>query len=184
VLPFLGIAAALQAVRATTTITLSLFFQDTLGLDAATTVRDAGIGFVVLAAAGLFSQLVVVQRLHPTARTMLRVGTALMLVAFGVLVAGGSLPVYLVALGALGLGVGLVRPGASAGASLAVGIHEQGAVAGVMGGLAVVGNVVAPMIATTLYQVDHRAPYFLSLGVMTLALGLVWASPRIRSLRA
>jgi MFS family permease len=184
VLPFLGIAAALQAVRATTTITLSLFFQDTLGLDAATTVRDAGIGFVVLAAAGLFSQLVVVQRLHPTARTMLRVGTALMLVAFGVLVAGGSLPVYLVALGALGLGVGLVRPGASAGASLSVGIHEQGAVAGVMGGLAVVGNVVAPMIATTLYQVDHRAPYFLSLGVMTLALGLVWASPRIRGLRA
>jgi MFS family permease len=56
VLPFLGIAAALQAVRATTTITLSLFFQDTLGLDAATTVRDAGIGFVVLAAA-LASQI-------------------------------------------------------------------------------------------------------------------------------
>ena len=33
VLPFLGIAAALQAVRATVAITLALFFQDTLGLD-------------------------------------------------------------------------------------------------------------------------------------------------------
>src|SRR5262249_27314482 len=91
VLPFLGLAAALQAVRATTTITLSLFFQDTLGLDSAATVRDAGFGFVVLAAAGLFSQLVVVQRLHPTARTMLRTGVAFMLLAFAVLVAGRTM---------------------------------------------------------------------------------------------
>jgi MFS family permease len=184
VLPFLGIAAALQAVRATTTITLSLFFQDTLGLDAATTVRDAGIGFVVLAASGLFSQLVIVQRLHPSARAMLRTGVPLMLVAFAVLVAGHSLPTYLAALAALGLGLGLVRPGTSAGASLSVGIDEQGAVAGVMGGLAVVGNVVAPMVATTLYQLDHRAPYALSLAIMAAALAIVVASPRVRGLRA
>jgi MFS family permease len=91
VLPFLAIAAALQAVRATTTITLSFFFQDTLGLDAATTVRDTGIGFVVLAVAGLFSQLVLVQRLRPTARAMLRVGVPLMLVAFVILGGGVAL---------------------------------------------------------------------------------------------
>ncbi len=184
VLPFLGVAAALQAVRATTTITLSLFFQDTLGLDGAATVRDAGIGFVVLATSGLFSQLVLVQRLRPTARTMLRTGVPLMLASFAVLVVGRGLATYLVALAALGLGVGLVRPGTAAAASLSVGVHEQGAVAGVMGGFAVVGNVVAPMVATTLYELTPRAPYVLSLGVMTAALAVVMASPGVRALRA
>jgi MFS family permease len=184
VLPFLGVAAALQAVRATTTITLSLFFQDTLGLDAAATVRDAGIGFVVLAVAGLFAQLVVVQRLRPTATAMLRVGVPLMLTAFGVLVVGNGLGTYYAALVTLGLGLGLVRPGTSAGASLSVGIEEQGAVAGVMGGLAVVGNVVGPMIATTLYEITPRAPYLLNVAVMTGALAVVVASPQVRALRA
>jgi len=165
-------------------ITLALFFQDTLGLDAAATVRDAGIGFVVLAASGLFAQLVVVQRLHPSARTMLYAGVPLMILAFATLVGGGSLEVYVCALAALGLGLGLVRPGTSAGASLSVGLGEQGAVAGVMGGLAVVGNVVGPMVATTLYQLDHRAPYLLCLAIMTGALAIVVGSRRVRSLRA
>jgi hypothetical protein len=184
VLPFLGVAAALQAVRATTAITLSLFFQDTLGLDAATTVRDAGIGFVVLAISGLFSQLVLVQRLRPTASAMLRAGVPLMVTAFVLLVVGDALATYYVALAALGLGLGLVRPGTSAGASLSVGAHEQGAVAGVMGGLAVVGNVVGPMLATTLYGFTARAPYVMSGAVMTAALIVVVASPRVRALRA
>lgn len=184
VLPFLAIAAALQAVRATTTITLSFFFQDTLGLDAATTVRDTGIGFVVLAVAGLFSQLVLVQRLRPTARAMLRVGVPLMLVAFVILVAGHGLATYLVALVMLGLGLGLVRPGTSAGASLSVDIHEQGAVAGVMGGLAVVGNIAGPMVATSLYQLDHRAPYVMCAAVMAAALATLVSSRRMRTLTA
>jgi MFS family permease len=184
VLPFLGVAAALQAVRATTTITLSLFFQDTLRLDAATTVRDAGIGFVVLALAGLFAQLVLVQRLRPTASAMLRLGVPLMLSAFAMLVVGEGLATYYAALGTLGLGAGLVRPGTSAAASLSVGMHEQGAVAGVMGGLAVVGNVVGPMVATTLYTLTPRAPYVMNVAVMTAALAVVMTSPRVRALRA
>jgi len=182
-LPFLGVAAALQAVRATTTITLAFFFQDTLGLDAETTVRDAGIGFVVLAAAGLLSQLVIVQRLRPSVRAMLYVGVPLMMLAFAILVAGRSLSTYLGALAALGVGLGLVRPGTSAGASLSVGVGEQGAVAGVMSGLAVLGNVFGPMLATTLYQVDHRAPYVLCLAIMTGALVIVATSRRVRGLR-
>jgi MFS family permease len=184
VLPFLGIAAALQAVRATVAITLALFFQDTLGLATDEAVRDAGIGFVVLAASGLFAQLVLVQRLHPRARTMLYTGVPIMIVAFATLVIGGSLVTYVYALGALGIGLGLVRPGTSAGASVSVGIGEQGAVAGVMGGLAVLGNVVGPPVATTLYQLDHRAPYLLCMTVMTAALAIVVTSPRIRGLRA
>jgi hypothetical protein len=115
---------------------------------------------------------------------MLYTGVPLMVVAFAILVAGDSLPTYLVALATLGLGLGLVRPGTSAGASLSVGVGEQGTVAGVMSGLSVVGNVFGPMLATSPYQVDQRAPYLLCVAIMLGALWIVVASRRVRGLRA
>jgi len=125
VVPFLAVGASLQAVRATTVITLALFLQDTFVLTAKQAAQRAGMGFVALAAAGLFSQLVLVQRLRPTARTMIQTGVPLMVLAFLILVVGGNFVLHLVALGSLGLGLGLVRPGSAAGASLAVSAEEQ-----------------------------------------------------------
>jgi MFS family permease len=180
VLPFVAIAAALQAVRATTTITLAIFLQDTLGLDGPSTVRHAGTGFVVLAVACLFAQLVLVQRLRPSARVMLYGGTAAMIAAFAVLSLGTGLATFLAALAALGVGLGLVRPGVSAAASVAVGAEEQGAVAGLMGGLSVVGNVVGPMLATSLYGLTPRAPFVLCLAIMGATLLVRPASTRTR----
>jgi MFS family permease len=138
---------------------------------------------VVLAVAGLFAQLVVVQRLRPTARAMLAAGLPLMLIAFLLFVVGQNLPTFLVGLAALGLGGGLVRPGTSAGASLSVSADEQGAVAGVMGGLAVVGNIVGPMVGTSLYAMRPGAPYVMNAVVTGLALGVALTSNRIRGLR-
>jgi MFS family permease len=184
VMPYVAIAAALQAVRATTTITLALFFQDTLRLDAESTVRHAGLGFVVLAVATLTSQLVIVQRLRPSARAMMRGGIGLTLAAFAILVAGDGLPTFLGALVALGIGLGLVRPGTSAGASLAVSADEQGAVAGVMSGLSVIGNVLGPTVATSLYELTPRAPFAMNFAIMTAALLVVLGNRRVRTLRA
>jgi MFS family permease len=184
VVPFLAVGAALQAVRATTVITLALFLQDTFALTAREAAQRAGVGFVTLAASGLFAQLVLVQRLRPRARAMIQWGVPLILLAFTLLVAGRSLLVCLVALGSLGLGLGLVRPGSAAGASLAVTADEQGAVAGLLGGLAVLGNVFGPMLGTTLYTLSPRAPYALNGVIMAAVLAFVLASPRIRGMRS
>jgi MFS family permease len=183
VVPFLAVGASLQAVRATTVITLALFLQDTFALTAEQAAQRAGTGFVALAAAGLFSQLVLVQRLRPTARTMIQSGVPLMVLAFALLVVGGSFVLHLVALGSLGLGLGPVRPGSAAGASLAVSAEEQGAVAGLLGGLAVLGNVFGPMLGTTLYSLSPRAPYALNGALMTCVLIFVLLNPRIRATR-
>ena len=173
VAPFLAVGASLQAVRATTVITLALFLQDTFSLPAEQAAQRAGIGFVAVASAGLFAQLILVQRLRPMARTMILSGVPLMVLAFALLVVGGNFGVYLAALGSLGLGLGLVRPGSAAGASLAVSAEEQGAVAGLLGGLAVLGNVFfGPMLGTTLYGVSPRAPYMLNGGLMSAVLVL------------
>ncbi len=183
VTPFLLVIAALQAVRATTVITFALFLQDVLGLNATEAAQRAGLGFVALAASGLVAQLVVIQRLRPTARRMLQVGVPLMLLAFVLLCAGDGLPAFLLGLASLGLGAGLVRPGSAAGASLAVAADEQGAVAGLLGGLTVLGNVFGPVLGTSLYEVDPRAPYVLNAAIMTAVLAYVWANGRLRTLR-
>jgi MFS family permease len=180
VLPFLLVATSLQAVQATTSITLAFFMQDTLNLDAHQTVRYAGAGFVVLAVAGLFTQLVLVQRLKPSPRTMQRLGVPLALLAFITFLSVRSFPIYLVALLLLGMGLGLVRPGNAAGASLAVEPLEQGSVAGLTNAIGVLGNVFGPMLGTTLFHILPEGPYILNAVLMVLALIFIFTNPRLR----
>ncbi len=182
--PYLLVSTALQAVRATTVITLAFFLQDTFQLTAQQTVQYSGVGFVTLALSGLFAQLVVVQRFRPTARWMMRAGTVLMLGAFVLFIVGGTFGVYLVGLTGLGLGLGLVRPGSAAAASLSVEPNEQGSVAGMLGGVAVIGNVFGPMLGTTLYAVARTGPYVLNALIMTGARALVFTNRRVRLIRA
>ena len=184
VLPFLLVSTALQSVRATTVITLAFFLQDTLALTAQQTVRYSGIGFVTLAVSGLFAQLVVVQRFRPSARLMMRLGAVLMVGAFVLFVIGGGFAVYIAALMCLGVGLGLVRPGSAAAASLSVEPNEQGSVAGMLGGVAVVGNVFGPMLGTTLYTFARTGPYVLNAVIMVGATALIFSSRRVRLIRA
>lgn len=184
VAPFVLVSAALQATRATTVITLAFFLQDTLGLTPQRTVQYSGVGFVLLALAGLLAQLVFVQRFRPTARRMLRLGMPLTVVAYLAFVVGEGVAVYAGAMVLLGVGLGLIRPGSAAGASLSVEAHEQGAVAGLVNGVAVLGNVIGPLIGTTLYSISPVGPYILNAGVMLGAWLLLFANRRLRDLRA
>src|SRR6185436_10401275 len=109
--------------------------QDKLALDASATARYAGIGFSVQAMAGLFSQLVIVQRLRPTARRMIDAGAPISLLGCILLALRGPFALDAVAMAAIGVGLGLLRPGSSAGASLSVEPEEQGAVAGLSGAI-------------------------------------------------
>lgn len=184
VLPFLLVSTSLQAVRATTVITLAFFLQDTLGLTSQQTVQYSGVGFVTLAVAGLFAQLVVVQRFQPSPRWLMRVGTTMMVAAFALFVAGSGYGAVVVALALLGLGLGFVRPGTAAGASLSVMSSEQGSVAGVVGGVAVIGNVFGPMLGTWLYELRHTAPFMLNGAIMAAVLIYVFTNRRLRGVRA
>lgn len=176
---FLAIATALQAVRATTVITLALYLEDTLVLSPAEAARAAGIGFVVLALAGLLSQLGLVQRLRPAPRTMIRAGAPLMLAAFLLLAVARGYGDSLVALTMLGLGLGLVRPGVGAAVSLAVSPEEQGSAAGVLTGLAVIGNVVGPLVGTTLFEWSPHAPFALNAAIMLPIVAVALTSRRV-----
>jgi len=184
VAPFILISASLQAVRATTIITLAFFLQDRLHLTPQQTVQYSGVGFVVMAVAGLLAQLVVVQRFHPTARRMLHTGVPLAFAAFVIFSLAYSYLLFLGALVFLGIGLGLLRPGSAAAASLSVEAHEQGAVAGLVTGVAVVGNVFGPMLGTSLYAINPIGPYVLNATIMGGAWALLFGHRRLRALRS
>jgi len=57
------------------------------------------------------------------------------------------------------MGVGFARPGFTAGSSLAVGPHEQGAVAGLMMSLAGLSFLVPPVAGVALYGLGEAAPF-------------------------
>ncbi len=181
--PFFLIAACLQAVRATTTITLAFFLQDSLGLNAEDTVRFAGIGFVALAVAGVLAQVVIVQRVRPASRSMLRMGLAMAVAGFLLFIAATGMPGYVVALALLGAGFGLIRPGAASGASVSVSAEEQGEVAGMTSSVGVVGNILGPLVGSALYEITPLAPYWLNAGVMAGALIFAMTSRTVRKVR-
>ena len=104
--------------------------------------------------------------------------------AFVLFVIGGGFALYIVALMCLGLGLGLVRPGSAAAASLSVEPNEQGSVAGMLGGVAVIGNVFGPMLGTTLYTFARTGPYILNAVIMVGATALIFRSRRVRLIRA
>jgi MFS family permease len=104
--------------------------------------------------------------------------------AFVLFVIGSGYGAVVTALALLGLGLGLVRPGSAAGASLAVTPAEQGSVAGLVGGVAVIGNVFGPMLGTSLYELSHTAPFLLNGAIMAAVLALVLTNPRLRGLKA
>ena len=114
----------------------------------------------------------------------MRSGVALMLAAFLMLVLGTTLPVFLGGLALLGIGMGLVRPGSSAAASLSVEANEQGSAAGILGGVSVAGNVFGPMIGTSLYGLSHKAPFLVNAAMQAVVLILVLTNRRVRQVRA
>ena len=169
--PFL-VVGVLMAMGQSIVVQVSAFyFQDTLKLTVAEAAQFVGIGMMAMAMSTLFAQLVLIQRLNLSVQTMLRGGTAIMLVAFALMIVGGTYPVLVLALVAAGLGFGLLRPGLTAAASLTVDPDEQGAVAGYIGSTAAMGHVLNPFIALPLYQIMPEAPFILAAG-LTAAMGL------------
>jgi len=114
---------------------------------------------------------------------MMVIGTPIAFLSFVLMVVGDSLAAFLVAQALLGIGLGLVRPGTAAGASLAVEPDEQGAVAGLTNALGVVGNIFGPLLGTKLFEIDPHGPFVLNAVLMVLAFAYIMANRRIRAVQ-
>ncbi len=139
--------------------TIGFYFQDRFVLDGQATAQAIGMGMMVSAAMSLFAQAVLVRRATMTPTRLMKWGLPILLVGYPLLLLAQSIWALVALLGILGLGLGMVSPGYTAGASLAVGPKEQGAVGGLISACPAAGFVLGPLVGTSLYQVGPEYPY-------------------------
>jgi MFS family permease len=138
------------------------------------------IAIVLMAGAGasLLAQWWLIPALNLAPRQLVAWGA--LLAAGGTFATGLSHSAYGLTLGfaAASMGFGLFRPGFTSGASLAVGLDEQNAVAGMVTSANGIAYVAAPAIGVGLYGIALPLP-FVAMGALMLAVA-IWAALRLR----
>ncbi len=167
-----------------TTQTIGFYIQDRFVLDGKATAQVIGMGMMVAAAMSFFSQAFLAGRLKMNPIRLMTLGLPVMMVGFALLLFANSIATLVIFMGVLGLGIGMVSPGFTAGASLAVSSEEQGAVSGMISACPSAGFVFGPIVGTSLYQVDHGLPYLLACALMLPLSLYVWRFGRIERSKA
>lgn len=167
-----------------TTQTIGFYIQDLFVLDGKATAQTIGMGMMAAAAMSFFAQTFVAGRVKMNPIRMMALGLPVLMVGEALLLTANSIPAMVIFLGILGLGIGMVSPGFTAGASLAVGPEEQGAVSGMVAACPSAGFVLGPIVGTSLYQVDHSLPYLLACALMLPLTLYVWRFGRMERRKA
>lgn len=157
-----------------TSQTIGFYIQDRFVLDGRGTAQALGTGMMVAATMSFFAQAILAGRLKMHPIRLMTFGLPILMVSYGLLLFANNIVMLIVFMGILGLGLGMVSPGFTAGASLAVGPDEQGAVSGIVSACPAAGFVLGPIIGTSLYQIDHTLPYICALVLMLPLTHYVW----------
>jgi len=141
---------------------LGFYFIDMLALSSEDAFGKVSIALTASAIASLFAQIVLVGRLSFSPRILMRFGVIILVVSHGLFAIALNFPVLVFASLFNGLGWGMVYPGFTAAASLAVTTREQGATAGLANAASSTGFILAPPIGFGLYTIDPRWPFVLT----------------------
>lgn len=148
-------------------------------------VRDAqpfiGIAMLAGAAATLMAQwgLIPLLKLQPAA--LMRWGAAMALAGNLMSIAAPGYYGVVVGYAVVSMGIGFARPGFTAGSSLSVGPHEQGAIAGLMMSLAGLSFLGPPVIGVALYELAEPAPFLANAVLLAAATALCFINPALRA---
>jgi MFS family permease len=154
--------------------TIGFYIQDRFVLNGEDTAQAIGTGMMCAASMSFFSQAFLAGRLQMKPIRLMAFGLPIMMVGYGLILFANSIAMLVFFLAFLGLGLGMISPGFTAGASLAVGPDEQGAVGGLVSACPAAGFVIGPIVGTSLYQVDHTLPYICALMLMLPLTLYVW----------
>ena len=151
---------------------------DQLHLSAAQAAAETGVVLMVGAGSALLAQWGLIPNLKLAPRQLVISGS--ILAALGCVLTGFSHSLHMLAVsyGLASLGFGFLRPGFTAGASLAVGPHEQGAVAGRTTSVNGAVFVLGPSIGVGLYQFWGPLPYIAAGAALMLMLPWLWTRLR------
>jgi MFS family permease len=148
--------------------TMAFLVMDRLGLPPAQALPMIGTVLMVGASAALLAQWGIIPRLHLNPYQLVLWGTAIAAIGtFGV-AAASDLHAIAVSFALASLGFGFLRPGFTAGSSLAVGPPEQGAVAGRVTAISGVVFVLGPSLGIVFYEIWRPLPYLASAVALAL----------------
>ncbi len=158
--------------QAATLACIGFFVIDRLHL--APRGSEQSIAIVMMAGAGatLAAQWGLIPRLGLGPRALILWGSSIAGVGLLMTMVGADLYGLVLGFGLASLGFGFVRPGFTAGSSLAVPLAEQGGVAGVVTAANGLSFVAAPGIGMLLYAIDPHWPFIVG-AILLLGL-LLW----------
>ncbi|MFZ4841991.1 MFS transporter [Mycetocola saprophilus] len=154
--------------------------QDRFSLSAGAAAGITGAALLAAGAGMVIAQAILVPRLGWHPGTLLRVGAAVSLAGFLVLIPNAGIPPLVIALFLIGLGLGLAMPGYTAGPSLLMSAEEQGGIAGLIAANNALTFVLTPTLATLFYTWWPPLPLIVSAVVCSAVLVFVFAHPRFR----
>jgi MFS family permease len=148
------------------------FVQDRLGLSSRAAMTVTGVALSALAACNVSGQLLAM-RLRPAAPALIIGGSAALAAACVLAVLVQQALVLVVAMGAMGAGLGVATLGISTAASLRTRATQQGAVAGNLSSAGSLGAIVSALGVMPFYQQHTAVPYLTAavLGVGVAAVG-------------
>jgi MFS family permease len=170
-----GVAAGHAQAAALTCI--GFFVIDQLKLPPNGAEEPIAIVMMAGAAATLAAQWGLIPRLDLSPRSLILWGSAIACFGLATTVFANDLYGLVLGFGITSVGFGFTRPGFTAGASLAVPLAEQGAVAGVITSANGISFVAAPAVGMALYELDRHLPF--AAAALLLLLLLPWAALRL-----
>ena len=158
--PWILAGVAAGHAQAATLTCLGFFIIDRLNLKPAGSEGPISIVMMAGAVATLGAQWGLIPRLRLNPRALILWGA--LIAAAGLIWTMGARDLYGITIGfaVTSLGFGFTRPGFTAGASLAVPLAEQGAVAGVITSANGISYVLAPALGIGLYGLNHNSPFW------------------------
>ncbi len=174
VLPYLIYAVGLSLITGILMQTFGFAVMDKMGVTGAEATQFIAPAFSVGAMGTLIAQLVLIPRLTLSNRSLMIVGAIILSIGAFLIIPTNqdTYAILIIAQFLIGTGQGLSRPGFSAGASLAVGPHLQGNVAGLVISANGMGFIVSPILGLYVYEEVGRNIPFAIAGILLIILAV------------
>ncbi|MBD1371873.1 MFS transporter [Hazenella sp. IB182357] len=183
IFPFLLVGFFLNLMIVLMQVTLGFYFQDQMNLTLLETTQAVSLSLVIFGFTNFICQMFVVRKMKLNPTYLLQLGFLLSLTGIILFLASPSIGGTFLSFVFIGAGSGLILPGYLGGLSLAVDDAFQTQVAGLNGAANGVSSMIAPIVATFLYQIEPAAPYYFIL-VCTLGLSVWQFSLRLQHIES
>jgi len=182
--PFMLYGFAAGSLQAATGQAIGFLIIDRVAKGASLAATELiSIAFMVAAGATLLAQWGIIRLLDLTPSQLMRWGSLIAAAGTAGIALAPDFHTLVLAFALASAGFGFARPGFTAGASLAVGRAEQGAVAGAVTAINGACFILAPAVGIGLYELRPELPYALAAAALLALAVYAWANPLIRASR-